>query len=123
MSDSIKTYRDLVAWQKAFGLGVSLHRLAADLPEYERFGLAAQLRRGAVEIASNIARGYGSGNTRDYLWFLKSARGELYKVDTQLLFALEFHHITDEVYLATKSDLDECERVLAGLIRSLGGSG
>ncbi|MFG0286347.1 MAG: four helix bundle protein [Phycisphaerales bacterium JB039] len=121
MDEPIQSYQDLIAWQKAFRLGVIVHELAGTLPENERFGLIAQLRRAAIEAASSIARGYGAGNTRDYVWFLKSARGELYKLDTQLLFALEFKYVTQERYDAVKPALDESERVLAGLIRSLGG--
>jgi|GEM_PF-869526 len=93
MNEPIKSYRDLIAWQKAFGLGLTLHALVARLPEHERYGLTAQLRRSAIDIASTIACGYGSGNTQDYLWFLKAARGGLYKIDTQLLFALEFEYL------------------------------
>jgi four helix bundle protein len=119
MSEAIQSYRDLIAWQKAFKLGLTLHRLAGKLPESEKFGLIAQLRRGAVDVAANIARGYGSGNRQDYLWFLKAARGEIYKLDTQLLFALELQYISDESWESAKSESDEAERVLAGLIRSL----
>jgi four helix bundle protein len=77
------------------------------------------LRRGGVSVASNIAEGYGRGSTSDYTRFLKVARGALYEIDTQLLFAVELKYITNEQYETTKADLDECERVLAGLIRSL----
>jgi four helix bundle protein len=121
MTDPIKTYRDLIAWQRAFRLGLGLHRIAGTLPDGERFGLAAQVRRGATDVASNIAQGYGRGNTADYVWFLKSARSDLYKLDTQLLFSVELGYVKAEQYEGLKSELDECERVLAGLIRSLGG--
>ena len=121
MSEPIKIYRDLVAWQKAFALGTTLHEIAGGLPEGERFGLVAQIRRLSIDLASDIAQGYGRGNTADYLWFLKSARGNLYKADTQLLFALHFKYLPQQRYDKVKADLDECERVLAGLIRSLGG--
>ena len=115
----IRSYRDLIAWQKAFALGVRVHRLAAKLPDSERFGLVSQLRRGAVAVASNIAEGYGRGSTVDYVRFLKIARGCLYELDTQLLFCRELGQLDDAGYGAAKSDLDECERVLAGLIQSL----
>ena len=121
MSEPIKSYRDLVAWQKAFLLGVAAHRMCSLLPEAERFGLAAQIRRTAIQIASHIAQGYGKGVTGDYLWYLKSARSGLYELDTQMLFAVEFQYFTQEQYQPVKSLLDESERVLAGLIRSLGG--
>ena len=121
MAEPIKTYLDLVAWQKAFQLGCKVHRLAGTLPEHERFGLIAQLRRDARSPASQIANGYGRGNTNDYVWYLKQARGSLYDLDTQLRFSLEFEYINREQHEPVKSMLDECERVLGGLIRSLGG--
>ena len=121
MSDPINRYSDLIAWKKAFQLGITVHRMAGTLPDHERYGLVAQLRRVAADIATTIARGYGTGNTADYLWHLKHARGDLYKMDTLLLFALEFTYIDQQQHQPVKTDLDETERVLAGLIRSLGG--
>jgi four helix bundle protein len=121
VSEPIKSYRDLIAWQKAFSLGKTVYAAAGRFPESERFGLSASIRRIAYAIASNIAQGYGRGNTSDYVWFLKQARGEIYVLDTQLLFALDFKHFGDDEYRRIKQELDESERVLAGLIKSLGG--
>jgi four helix bundle protein len=121
MSEPIRSYRDLIAWQKAYALGKGVYSLAGRLPEVERFGLISSLRRLAYSIASHIAAGYGRGNTQDYVWFLKQARGELYQLDTQLMFALDFKYIPKDEYELVKGELDESERVLAGLIRSLGG--
>jgi four helix bundle protein len=115
----INSYRDLIAWQKSYSLGKSVYVLAGQLPEVERFGLIASLRRLSVLIASHIAQGYGRCNTTDYIYFLKQARGELYTLDTQLLFALDFKYIAETEYKRVKSELDESEHVLAGLIRSL----
>lgn len=121
MSDPIRSYRDLIAWQRAFKLGCTVHRLASQFPEAERFGLTASLRRQARSIATRIAHGYGRGNTNDYIYDLKQSRASIYELDTELLFALEFRHFGQSDYDAVKAELDECERVLAGLIRSLGG--
>ncbi len=119
MSAPIRTFRDLIAWQKAFGLGKRVYAVTEAFPERERFGLTVQLRRGAVSVASNIAEGYGRGSTADYVRFLKVARGALYELDTQLMFAVEFAYCGSESYAGVKDELDECERVLAGLIRSM----
>jgi len=115
----INSYKDLIAWQKAFNLGLRVHRAAGSLPDQERFGLISQLRRAAIFAPSYIADGYGRGGP-DYPRLLKSARGVIYEMDTQLLFAKELEYITPERYTPLKADLDEAERVLAGLIRSLG---
>jgi four helix bundle protein len=121
MSGSIKSYTDLIAWQKAYAMGKSVYAIAATLPEGERFGLMASLRRLSYSISSHIAQGYGRGSTSEYIWSLKQARGEVYMLDTQLRFALDFKYLDDATYQRVKEQLDETERVLAGLIRSLGG--
>lgn len=119
MAEPIKSYRDLIAWQKAFTLGKSVYSVSGQLPDHERFGLIAALRRISYSIASQIAQGYGKGNTNDYLWHLKNARGEIYQMDTQLLFCVDFQYLSEEQYEVLKAQVDEAERVLAGLIRSL----
>jgi four helix bundle protein len=116
---AISTYRDLMAWRHAFDLGMLMYRLTETFPDLERFGLTSQLRRGAVSVSSNVAEGYGRGSRDDYIRFLKIARGALYELDTQLLFALELRYIQQILYAECKDKLDECERTLAGLIRSL----
>lgn len=124
MTASIRSYQDLFAWQKAFKLGLTVCRMAPRLPDHERFGLTAQIRRNATAIASHIAHGYGRGATMDYLRLLKNARGCIYELDTQLLFAIELSYITPEDHKPVKDQLDEAERVLAGLITAIerGGS-
>jgi four helix bundle protein len=119
MGDSIKTYRDLIAWQKAYELTKLVYVLAAKLPDFERFSLVASLRRISVSVPSHIAQGYGRGQTNDYLWHLRSARSELYVLDTQLLLCRDFEYVEQTQYETVKTKLDEAERVLAGLIRSL----
>jgi four helix bundle protein len=63
---TLATYRDLIAWQKAIDFAVEAHKLTRKLPESERFGLTAQLRRAAVSVPSNIAEGAGRSHTGDY---------------------------------------------------------
>ena len=119
VSSEIQSYRDLVAWQKAFKLGLMIYRLTKQFPDEERWGLISQLRRASVSVPSNIAEGYGRQSRNEYVRFLRIARGSLYEIDTQLLFAVELQYVAQEMYDQTKSLLDECSRVLGGLIRSL----
>lgn len=100
-------------------LGLSVYQCSASFPAEERFGLTAQMRRGAIAVASNIAEGYGRGSTADYIRFLKVARGALYELDTQVLFANRLGYLNPDDLPSLKEQWAECERVLAGLIRSL----
>jgi hypothetical protein len=55
----IESHRDLVVWQRAIEMTVAVYELTSRFPREEIYGLAAQLRRAGVSVASNIAEGYG----------------------------------------------------------------
>ncbi|HHN78274.1 MAG TPA: four helix bundle protein [Phycisphaerales bacterium] len=116
---SITSYRDLTAWQKAFQLGLVVYRESAAFPVDERFGLISQVRRSAISVPCNIAEGYGRGSTKDYLRFLRTVRGSLYEVDTQMHFAGELGYIARERLAAVQRGVDEVGRLIGGLIRSV----
>jgi four helix bundle protein len=63
---------------------VEAYRVAAQLPDIERYGLASQLRRSAVSIAANIAEGFGRSARGDYLRHLSIASGSLRELQTLL---------------------------------------
>ena len=74
-SEMLKNYKDLKVWQKSYELCLEIYRITAKFPREERYGLTSQIRRSVVSIPSNIAEGYGSKTTMDYirmlhvLWF------------------------------------------------------
>ena len=116
---SIRSHRDLVVWQKGMDLVTEVYRLTQKFPDAERFGLVSQLRRASVSVPSNIAEGYGRGSTADYIRFLRSSRGSLYEVDTQLLLAARLGFIAQSDYEGILERINECGRMLAALIRTL----
>ncbi len=115
----MKTYRDLIVWQKAMILVTMIYQKANSLPAEERYGLISQLKRSAVSIPSNIAEGYGRNYRKDYLRFLKFARGSLFESQTQIEIAvnlslIEPNSIQELALLST-----EVEKMLNSLIRNL----
>jgi S23 ribosomal protein. len=57
----IKSYRDLVVWQKSMDLVDACYAVTSRFPATERFGITSQIRRSAVSIAANIAEGLETG--------------------------------------------------------------
>lgn len=55
----MKSYRDLIVWQKSMSWVTMVYTLSSKIPESEKFGLISQIRRSSVSIPSNIAEGYG----------------------------------------------------------------
>lgn len=112
-----KTFRDLIVWQKAIQLTKDIYQTTQHLPDVERFGLTAQMRRAAVSIPSNIAEGNARNTRKDYLHFLTVARGSLAELETQLIIAQELEMLNNTE--TAMDQLQEVDRILQGLIRSL----
>jgi four helix bundle protein len=117
--DSIRSYRDLSAWQRARQLALHVYRATQTFPNDERFGMTSQVRRSAVSVPSNIAEGYGRGRAADYARFLRIARGSLFELETQLMLSLDLGYLSPDSHEELQSLINECARPLSGLIRSI----
>ena len=113
----VRTFRDLIAWQKSMILARMIYRTTMEMPADERFGLVSQMRRSAVSIPSNIAEGHARQSRADYLKHLRIARGSLAELDTQYELATSLSMLSHDQTL--QGLLQETDRVLQGSIRSL----
>jgi four helix bundle protein len=103
--NTIRSFKDLIVWQRSMELAVTVYRITQKLPANEQFGLTSQLRRAAVSIPSNIAEGYGRQSTGNYRQFLSISRGSLMELETQIdicerlkyLAVLETENILKEI--------------------------
>lgn len=115
----LKSYRDLLVWQKAIELTVLVYRLTEGFPKREIYGLAAQSRRAGVSIPSNIAEGYGRGSRKEYLQFLSIAQGSLKELETQVILAERLAYATAAQAQRILIDAEIVGKMLGSLIRSL----
>lgn len=118
MSPEIVSYRDLVVWQRAIELADFVYTLTEEFPARERFGLASQMRKAAVSIASNLAEGTRH-RTPGYLSRVVIALGEHAELETQALLARK-RALISAGDMSTFEQLSESVGQLAhGLARSL----
>ncbi len=80
----VKSFRQLVVWQRSIELATTIYRLTGRFPKEELYGISSQMRRSAVSIPSNISEGHGRLNLREYRQFLGIARGSNFELQTQL---------------------------------------
>jgi len=115
----VKTYRDLMVWQKAMVLVTEIYKVTKSFPRREDYGLTSQLRRCAVSIPSNIAEGYGRNSRNEYIRFLQIASGSLYELQTQLEIAANLGYLKKDEFELLYESTREVERMLSVLIRRL----
>ncbi|MCG8585293.1 MAG: four helix bundle protein [Pirellulales bacterium] len=118
----IRTFRDLVVWQKSMAMVKDMYRVTSAFPSDEKFGLTSQMRRCAVSIPSNIAEGYGRQSTTDYVRFLRIAVGSLYELQTQVEIAAMLSYVPQGEQVNIQDRLQEIERMLTSLVRKVGKS-
>lgn len=116
----MKTYRDLLVWQKSMALVTEIYHLSKSFPRDELYGLVSQMRRCAVSIPSNMAEGYGRNSTGEYIHFLRIATGSLYELQTQIEISLNLQYINKNRFDILYESAREIERMLSSLIKKLG---
>lgn len=115
----IRSYRDLIVWQKSMKLVTAIYKLTNRFPQSEIYGLTSQMRRASVSIPSNIAEGNGRGTRRDYRHFLLNSFGSGAELSTQIEIAktLDFGNEVDYEFVA--SNLEEVMKMLNTIIKKL----
>lgn len=115
----IKTFHDLVVWQKAHALVLDVYRLTESFPDKERFGIVAQLRRSAASIPANIVEGYGRRTTKEWLQSLAIANGSLEETRYFLLLSHDLRYLKQEDQAGLNQQCDSVAQLMGGLARSL----
>jgi four helix bundle protein len=96
--NSAKTYRELVVWQKAMDLAEETYRISRQFPKHEIYGLASQVQRASVSIASNIAEGHARRSRKEFVHHLSYAKGSMAEAETQMILATRLGYIPrDEI--------------------------
>jgi four helix bundle protein len=115
----MRTYKDLLVWQKSMSLITDIYSLTRDFPKEEKYGLVLQIRRCAISIPSNIAEGYGRKSTNDYIRFLQIATSSLYELQTQIEIAYNLQYLPKDKFTTIYELSKEIERMITSLCNKL----
>ena len=115
----MKTYKDLLVWQKAIHFVTQVYKLVKGFPQEELYGLTSQIKRSAVSIPSNIAEGYGRKSTKDYIRFLQIAMGSIFEIQTQLEISKNLEFMSESSFSKLYENSREIERMLSSMINKI----
>jgi four helix bundle protein len=116
-TNSPRSYKDLVVWQKGIQLARLVCGLTRAFPSEEKFGIVAQMRQAAVSIPSNVAEGQARHTTGEFNQFISHAEGSLAELDTQLILSIELKFCSESAAEPAFTLLDEIRRTLNALRR------
>lgn len=115
MSEKIRSFQDLIAWQKARVLTAKIYRVTSQGSFAKDFGLKDQIRRAAVSVMSNIAEGFERGRPSEFHQFLSIAKGSCAELRSQLFVALDVGYLPQAEFEALLDAAVEVARIVGGL--------
>ena len=113
------SFKDLKVWQRSRVLTVRIYSVTKSFPKEEQYGMTNQIRRAAVSIPSNIAEGHRRASDKEFIQFLKIARGSLAEVETQIIVAGDLQYVDVPTVEEISREIEEIGKMINGLINSL----
>jgi four helix bundle protein len=112
-----KTFRALVAYQKARAVAREVYALSKGFPVEERFSLTDQVRRSSRSVGAQIAEAWAKRRyPRDFVSKLSNADGEQLETQHWLDSALDCGILTDPQVSSLIAELSEIGRMLNSMI-------
>src|SRR5437899_2203064 len=116
------SYRELEIWKLAREVAIAVHRMTLqNLPNFEMYEEASQIRRSAKSVSSNIVEGYGRRRYKqEFIRFLVFAHASCDETIEHLEMLFETSSLTNElVYHDLSAQLDLLGRKLNVFIDSV----
>ncbi|MDP9254406.1 MAG: four helix bundle protein [Verrucomicrobiota bacterium] len=93
-----QTFEDLEVYKVAREFRKAMYAVTRQLPDFEKYDLASQVRRAAVSLTNNIAEGHGRFHYPDQIRFILHSRGSLEELVDDLNVCLDENYLgSDEV--------------------------
>ncbi|MEW6469002.1 MAG: four helix bundle protein [Bacteroidota bacterium] len=115
----IKQFEDLDIWKEATAIAIEIYAVSEQGKLKNDWGLKDQLRRAAMSISDNIAEGFEYDNNKDFIKFLRYAKGSSGELRNKLYVLYRIEYIHEELYHEFHTKLISLSRKIAGFIKYL----
>lgn len=108
----VDKFEDLLIWQKGLSQAIDLYKLMVACTD---FGLRDQMRRSAVSVPSNVAEGFERHTNKEFIRYLRIAKGSNGELRTQIHVAIGVGIIET----TTGEELLAKSRILSSMLQNL----
>ena len=115
----MQLYKKLSVWRKSHALALRVHSATTHLLAIREYSLAAQLRRAAFSIPSNIAEGSGRTTSTQFAHFLQIAIGSARELDYHLLLIRDLGLLASTDHATLEARTDEVTKMLVSLRKTV----
>jgi four helix bundle protein len=116
----IENFEDIEAWQDGRVLTKNIYGSITQNAEFSKdWGLKDQITRAAGSVMHNIAEGFDSGSTAEFIRFLGYSQRSCSEVQSQLYVALDQSYITAVQFHSLYEQAKSAKAKVGGFIRYL----
>lgn len=117
--EPLKSFKNLIVWQKASDLAVVVYGITGKFPQSEIYGLSNQMRRAVISISSNIAEGFKRNHIKEKIQFYNIAYGSSAELESQIEISKKLNYFDEATYKELINLISETSKMLDGLIKSV----
>lgn len=115
----MSTYKDLLAFKKAFALAMKIFETSKRFPKEEIYSLTDQVRRSSRSVCANFAEAFRRRKyPAHFLSKLSDSDAEHAETDVWLDFAFSCKYIIETEHKELKKDLEEVGRLIGDIIKN-----
>jgi len=115
----IDSYKDLIVYQKAYGLSMEIFELSEEFPEKEKYSLTDQIRRSSRSIVACIAESWAKRlYVKVFVNKITDSLGEEYETEVWLNYAFDCKYISASKYEYLSSGYVDVRRLLISMLKN-----
>lgn len=115
----MKSFRDLIVWQKAHLLVLGIYKVTKKYPKEELFGIVSQMRRAASSVPANIVEGFKRNSDKENLRFLNIAESSLEELKYFLILSNDLNYCSNDEYNKLINLAEEVGKLISGFGKSI----
>ena len=112
---------ELKIYEKAHKLAIEIHRMSLELPSFEMYEQASQIRRSSKSVAAQIVEGYSLRNYKnEYIHYLNRAYASNCETKEHLQLLFETKSLKDDkVYKRLCLEIEDLSKMIYSFIQSV----
>jgi four helix bundle protein len=114
-----ESFEEISAWQRARDLNQEFWDHFTSGCFGRDFALVDQLNRSLGSIMDNIAEGFDGGSNKEFARFLSYSQRSCSEACSQVYRSEDRGHMSPEISLRFRNELEEIKSMIGGLIRHL----
>jgi len=107
-------FENLEVWKRSKQLAVEIYRSFKTCKDY---GFKDQITRSALSVSSNIAEGYERNSRKQFIQFLRIAKGSCGELRSQLYICADIGYLNQTQACTYQEEARQISRMIQGLIR------